>query len=89
MIWEKEHQLTTFPPKENKQWMETPETKIQVRAFGYPHCTETGGISQDETAETFKFFISNHCQEFSSVLYFIFSITFSDYMLVLISAGKY
>lgn len=36
--------------------METSETKIEVRDFGYPHCTETGRDSQDEAAIKFQVF---------------------------------
>ena len=36
--------------------METSETKIEVRDFGYPHCTETGRDSQDEAARKFQVF---------------------------------
>lgn len=57
--------------------METLETKTEMRALGYPHGTETGGESQDATAESFKCFTSNNCQECSSVpilLYRIFRL---------------
>lgn len=61
MVWEKGHQLTTSPRKENKGLMETPETKMEMRTFEYPHCTETGEVSQDRDTRKFQIFVSNHC----------------------------
>lgn len=64
MVWEKGHWLTTLLRKENKNLMEPSETKIEVRDFGYPHHTEAGGVSQDETAMKFQIF---HKQSLSRI----------------------
>lgn len=62
MVWEKRHQLITSPKKENNGLMKTSKTKIEMRTFGYPHCTETDEISQDgDTKKLTTIFISNHC----------------------------
>ena len=61
MVWEERHQFTTSPRKENKGLMEMPKTKIEMRTFRYPHCTERGEVSQDGDTRKFQIIISNHC----------------------------